>query len=67
LLVGTGTRSIDRDQVDRVLAGHAPFDETTMLDEHSDYHDEDDVTDGASANGAQPAAAGQQGSTGSHV
>jgi aerobic C4-dicarboxylate transport protein len=34
LLVGSWTNSIDRAQVDRVLAGDAPFDETTMLDEH---------------------------------
>jgi aerobic C4-dicarboxylate transport protein len=36
VLVGTWTRSIDREQVDAVLAGRRPFDETTMLDEHSD-------------------------------
>jgi len=67
VLVGHWTGGLDREQLDAVLDGERPFDETTMLDEHSDYHDEDDVTDGASANGAQPAAAGQQGSTGSHV
>ena len=44
LLVGTWTKSIDRDQVDKVLAGHAPFDETTMLDEH-DLDDNPDTTD----------------------
>ena len=32
LLVGTWTKSINRDRVDEVLAGHLPFDETTMLD-----------------------------------
>jgi aerobic C4-dicarboxylate transport protein len=44
LLVGTWTKSIDRDQVDRVLTGDAPFDETTMLDEH-DLDDNPDATD----------------------
>jgi aerobic C4-dicarboxylate transport protein len=67
VLVGHWTGGLDREQLDAVLDGERPFDETTMLDEHSDYHDEDDVTDGASAKGAQPAVAGQQGSTGSHV
>jgi aerobic C4-dicarboxylate transport protein len=44
LLVGTWTQSIDREQVDRVLAGDAPFDETTMLDEH-DLDTNPDTTD----------------------
>ncbi|MEP6631443.1 MAG: cation:dicarboxylase symporter family transporter [Lapillicoccus sp.] len=35
LVIGTWTRSIDRDQVDRVLAGDAPFDEETMVDAQS--------------------------------
>jgi aerobic C4-dicarboxylate transport protein len=33
LIIGALTRSIDRTQVDRVLAGGDPFDETTMVDE----------------------------------
>jgi aerobic C4-dicarboxylate transport protein len=33
VLVGTWTNSIDRARLDEVLAGHAPFDETTMLDQ----------------------------------
>ena len=33
VLVGTWTDSIDREQLDAVLAGERPFDETTMLDE----------------------------------
>ncbi len=37
LVIGTWTHSIDRDQVDRVLAGDAPFDEATMVDD--DAHD----------------------------
>jgi aerobic C4-dicarboxylate transport protein len=35
VLIGTWTKQIDRDQVDRVLDGHEPFDETTMLAHHS--------------------------------
>ncbi len=34
VLIGTWTGGIDRDRLDRVLAGEDPFDETTMLDEH---------------------------------
>jgi aerobic C4-dicarboxylate transport protein len=37
LVIGTWTHSVDREQVDRVLSGAAPFDETTMLDD--DPHD----------------------------
>ena len=33
LLVGTWTNTIDKEQVDTVLRGEDPFDETTMLDE----------------------------------
>ena len=33
LLVGTWTKTIDKEQVDTVLRGEDPFDETTMLDE----------------------------------
>ncbi len=33
VLVGHWTDSLDREQLDRVLAGDAPFDETTMLDD----------------------------------
>jgi len=36
VLVGSWTRTIDREQVDAVLAGERPFDETTMLDTHDD-------------------------------
>ena len=36
VLIGTWTRQIDREQVARVLAGEAPFDERSMVgDEHS--------------------------------
>ncbi|MFF0744041.1 cation:dicarboxylate symporter family transporter [Streptomyces sp. NPDC004111] len=33
VLVGTWTKEIDRERVDRVLAGHEPFDERTLMDE----------------------------------
>lgn len=35
VLIGSWTQQIDRDQVDRVLDGHEPFDEATMLAHHS--------------------------------
>ncbi len=35
VLIGHWTGSIDRDQLDRVLAGDDPFDETTMVDDHA--------------------------------
>ena len=34
VLIGSWTGSLDRDRLDRVLAGDDPFDETTMLDDH---------------------------------
>jgi aerobic C4-dicarboxylate transport protein len=36
VLIGTWVGEIDRSQADRVLAGHDPFDETTMIDVHDD-------------------------------
>ncbi|WP_210587936.1 cation:dicarboxylate symporter family transporter [Streptomyces sp. GESEQ-35] len=33
VLIGTWTKEIDRERVDQVLAGHAPFDEKTLLDD----------------------------------
>ena len=33
VLIGTWTGGVDREQLDAVLAGERPFDETTMLDE----------------------------------
>src|SRR4051794_38625047 len=33
VLVGNWTGGLDRDRLDRVLAGHAPFDERTMIDD----------------------------------
>lgn len=35
LLVGSWTNTVDRAKVDAVLAGRDPFNETTMVDEHS--------------------------------
>nr|ASV46690.1 C4-dicarboxylate transporter [uncultured bacterium]ASV46760.1 C4-dicarboxylate transporter [uncultured bacterium] len=36
VLIGTWTREIDREQLDRALSGESPFDEATLLDEHPD-------------------------------
>ncbi|WP_181771914.1 cation:dicarboxylate symporter family transporter [Amycolatopsis pittospori] len=35
VLIGTWTKEIDREQLDRTLNGESPFDESTLLDEHS--------------------------------
>ncbi len=35
VLVGHWTGGLDRDRLDRVLGGHEPFDETTMVDDHA--------------------------------
>ncbi|KZB87353.1 cation:dicarboxylate symporter family transporter [Amycolatopsis regifaucium] len=35
VLIGTWTKEIDREQLDRTLNGQSPFDEATLLDEHS--------------------------------
>jgi aerobic C4-dicarboxylate transport protein len=40
VLVGKWTRSIDFDQVNTVLAGDRPFDESTMIDEHGPAADD---------------------------
>ncbi|HEU4811083.1 MAG TPA: cation:dicarboxylase symporter family transporter [Nocardioides sp.] len=34
VLIGHWTGGLDRGRLDRVLAGHEPFDETTMVDDH---------------------------------
>ncbi|SER32708.1 aerobic C4-dicarboxylate transport protein [Streptomyces sp. yr375] len=39
VLIGTWTKEIDRARVDQVLAGHLPFDEKTLLDEHEAHGD----------------------------
>jgi aerobic C4-dicarboxylate transport protein len=46
LVVGTWTGSVDKEQVDTVLAGNDPFDETTMVDDshgHVPGYDDDAV------------------------
>ena len=45
LVIGTWTRSVDREQVNRVLSGDDPFDETTMVDDshgHVAGYDDDE-------------------------
>ena len=44
VLVGTWTNSVDREQLDAVLAGDRPFDETTMLDDFMEPDRLDDST-----------------------
>jgi aerobic C4-dicarboxylate transport protein len=41
VLVGTWTRTLDREQLDAVLAGERPFDEATMVDDHHGGADDD--------------------------
>ena len=36
LLIGTWTGTVDKEQVDAVLGGRDPFDESTMVDDHAD-------------------------------
>jgi aerobic C4-dicarboxylate transport protein len=43
VLVGTWTRTLDREQLDAVLAGQRPFDEATMVDDHHGGHDDDEA------------------------
>ena len=51
VLVGTWTRQIDKEQVNKVLAGDAPFDEATMsLDDHGSV-DGDSTAASADADG----------------
>ncbi|MFG3103266.1 cation:dicarboxylate symporter family transporter [Streptomyces sp. NPDC048182] len=57
VLIGTWTKEIDHDRVAAVLAGRAPFDEKTLLDDEHDEHDEHDG-DGA---GTDPDAPDQGG------
>ncbi|WP_051721839.1 MULTISPECIES: cation:dicarboxylase symporter family transporter [Actinomycetes] len=42
MLVGSWTKTIDKDQVDNVLRGDDPFDELTMVDDGHDSWDKDD-------------------------
>ncbi len=41
LLIGYWTGGVDLERVDRVLAGDDPFDETTMVDDHTPAEDRD--------------------------
>ncbi len=36
VLIGNWTKEFDREQAERVFAGNAPFDESTLLDEHEE-------------------------------
>ncbi|MGA5305160.1 cation:dicarboxylate symporter family transporter [Nucisporomicrobium flavum] len=55
VLVGTWTNEIDREQVDAVLSGAAPFDETSYDDDPHDAHEADDAHAGDSTD-REPAA-----------
>jgi aerobic C4-dicarboxylate transport protein len=54
VLVGTWTGSVDREQLDAVLAGERPFDETTMVDDADPGDDADASQDGADRPGTVP-------------
>ncbi|MFF1274562.1 cation:dicarboxylate symporter family transporter [Streptomyces marokkonensis] len=41
VLIGTWTKEIDKERVNEVLAGRAPFDEKTLLDDHGSDGDAD--------------------------
>ena len=57
LLVGTWTRQVDREQIERVLSGRSPFDESTMnADGHGDASHA--AADGAGAPAATDEATG---------
>jgi aerobic C4-dicarboxylate transport protein len=49
LLIGTWTGEVDKERVNRVLAGELPFDEKTLLDEK----DGDDHLDGVPEQGGE--------------
>ncbi|NYI70664.1 aerobic C4-dicarboxylate transport protein [Naumannella cuiyingiana] len=49
LIIGTWTKQVDREQVSAVLAGHRPFDETTMLDDHGSGEPSEEVEAGVPA------------------
>ena len=62
VLVGTWTKEIDREQVDAVLSGAAPFDEVNYDDDPHDAHaphDTETDTDEARQEPATPAAPGR--------
>jgi len=49
VLIGTWTGGVDREQLDRVLAGDDPFDETTMVDDHGELEAEPEAAVSAPA------------------
>lgn len=55
VLVGHWTQSLDRDQLDRVLDGDDPFDETTMMDADERYDEEEPADPDAKAPPTQTA------------
>jgi aerobic C4-dicarboxylate transport protein len=56
VLIGSWTGGVDRAQLDRVLAGDDPFDETTMVDDHGPAPEEQAAADsGAEAREKDPA------------
>ncbi|MGO4422946.1 cation:dicarboxylase symporter family transporter, partial [Streptomyces sp. MCAF7] len=58
VLVGTWTKEIDKERMQEVLAGRLPFDETTLVDDHSPHG-------GGDADGdASPAVPEQRGGSG---
>jgi aerobic C4-dicarboxylate transport protein len=57
VVIGTWTNSIDKEQVQRVLSGQEPFDETTMVDDHAP-HTPDVESESESDAEPQPAGAG---------
>jgi aerobic C4-dicarboxylate transport protein len=42
LLIGTWTKEFDREKAQRVLSGHDPFDESTLVDEHAVRDDDEE-------------------------
>ncbi|QNP70100.1 cation:dicarboxylase symporter family transporter [Streptomyces roseirectus] len=42
LLIGTWTKEVDKERVQRVLAGEFPFDEKTLVDDHGAVYEDDD-------------------------
>ena len=53
LLVGSWTKTVDKDKVDSVLRGDDPFDELTMIDD--DHHGAGPATSGTAPRAEGPA------------
>ncbi len=60
VLIGHWTGGLDREQLDAVLSGQRPFDETTMLDDDGPDEGPDDGPDDGPADGAADGAADRQ-------